>query len=142
MIIFESDLETKALGIHFLMNPADYNNQVKIRAMLMGRPHRIVPDHEGPMLEFLNCFTYDEKVGALFHQEIFDEMIRNKWRQLRIPKLQQLDVDYIIAVERNDTTLISEIVQKKTLLRNVTDEPIPKYDPTNGPLRQYMIQLS
>lgn len=141
MIIFESNPETKALGVMFLMDPAEYDDQVKLRTKMQGRLYKKVADHEGPLLEFLDCYTFDEKTGAVFHQDTFDEMIRKQWRKVRIGKLQQLDTQYIIALERNDTSTIAEIVQKKTQLRDVTKQEIPKYEPMNGPLREYMLSL-
>lgn len=141
MIIFESNPETKALGVMFLMHPAEYDDQVKLRNTMQGKPYRKVADQEGPLLEFLDCYTFDEKTGALFHQDRFDEMIRKQWRKIRVGKLQQLDTQYIIALERNDRDAIDTIVQKKTLLRDVTRQEIPKYEPMNGPLREYMLRL-
>lgn len=141
MIIFESNPETKALGVMFLMDPAEYDNQVKLRATMQGKPYRKVADQEGPLLEFLDCYTFDEKTGAFFHQDRFDEMIRKQWRKVRIDKLQQLDTQYIIALERNDTDTIADIVQKKNQLRDVTKQEIPRYEPMNGPLREYMMRL-
>jgi hypothetical protein len=142
MIIFETDPETKALGVQFLMNPADYNNHVKMRRQLQGKSYKVIPDNEGPLLEFLQCYTYDEKQGASFHQEVFDEMIREKWRKNRAAKLQTLDTQYIIALERNDTDKIVDIVRQKTILRDITKKDIPKWEPFNSSLREYMLNTA
>lgn len=142
MIIFESDPETKALGVQFLMNPADYNNQVKIRSQMQGKSYRVIPDNEGPLLEFLRCYTYDERHGAVFHQEIFNDMIREQWRKYRVAKLQSLDTQYIIALERNDTDKIADIVRQKTILRDITKKEIPKWEAFNSSLREYMLNMA
>ena len=139
---FESDPETKALGVQFLMNPADYNNQVKIRSQMQGKSYRVIPDNEGPLLEFLRCYTYDERQGAVFHQEIFNDMIREQWRKYRVAKLQSLDTQYIIALERNDTDKIADIVRQKTILRDITKKEIPKWEAFNSSLREYMLNMA
>ena len=140
MIIFESDPETKSLGMLLMMNAADEDNQVKLRNRMQGKPYRKVADNEGPLLEFLECYTFDEKLGMTFRQDKFGEMIRKQWRKKRIPKLQQLDTQYIIALEKNDTEAIADIVQKKAQLRNVTKQEFPRYEPMNGSLREYMLK--
>jgi hypothetical protein len=140
MIIFESDPETKSLGMLLMMNAADEDNQVKLRNRMQGKPYRKVADNEGPLLEFLECYTFDEKLGMTFRQDKFGEMIRKQWRKKRIPKLQQLDTQYIIALEKNDTEAIADIVQRKAQLRDVTKQEFPKYEPMNGSLREYMLK--
>jgi hypothetical protein len=100
----------------------------------------VVPDHEGPLLEFLDCYTYDERLGAVFNQKRFDESIRNLWRRARVEKLKELDTLYIIALERNDVQTIADVVQRKMELREITKREIPSYDPLNGTLREYMLK--
>ena len=49
---------------------------------------------------------------------------RDKWRDARGPLLQELDVEFLRAVESNDETKQAEVTAKKQELRNVTDTDI------------------
>jgi hypothetical protein len=50
---------------------------------------------------------------------------RNRWRDARKPLLEQLDVEFMRAVEAGDTAKQAEISAKKQALRNVTATPLP-----------------
>lgn len=141
MIVFESDPQTKAVGVQFLMNPAEYKNEVKLRSLMQGKSYKVIPDTDGPLLEFLQCYKFDEKQGVVLDQSAFNEQIYKHWRQLRSSKLQVLDTEYIIALERNDADKIADVVQRKTVLRDITTREIPVYDAMEGPLKEYMLRI-
>ncbi len=46
---------------------------------------------------------------------------KDKWRAVRKEKLEALDVDFMRAVEANDSDKQSEVATKKQELRDVTD---------------------
>ena len=48
---------------------------------------------------------------------------RDKIREERAPKLEQLDVDFMRAVEADDATEKAAIATKKQALRDATDDP-------------------
>ncbi len=50
---------------------------------------------------------------------------RNKWREARKPLLEQLDVEFMRAVEAGDAAKQSEISAKKQELRDVTATLLP-----------------
>ena len=50
---------------------------------------------------------------------------KDKWREVRKPKLEALDVAYMRATETNDNSEIARIVSEKQELRDVTNTPIP-----------------
>jgi hypothetical protein len=50
---------------------------------------------------------------------------RDKWREARAPKLAALDVEFIRAMEQEDTVQLSTIATKKQELRDVTATPLP-----------------
>lgn len=62
-----------------------------------------------------NNFAYDMVKARLIWKDMM--------RRLRAPKLQQLDLEYQLAIENNDEQLKAEIVAKKNILRNCTDNP-------------------
>lgn len=51
--------------------------------------------------------------------------VRDKFRQARLPLLQKLDIDFMVAQERNDTHAIEKIKEQKNILRDVTKLPLP-----------------
>lgn len=53
----------------------------------------------------------------------------NKWRDARISKLQALDVEYMRALEQNDSAKLVQIANKKQELRDVTTTPIDATTP-------------
>ena len=60
------------------------------------------------------------KVNMSKALEIKKDMIRAE----RKPKLEELDVQFMRAVESGDTDLQAEITTKKQALRDATDDPI------------------
>lgn len=72
---------------------------------------------------FFPALTVDEN-----NQVAYDMVkLRARWREgLRLrrePLLKQLDIDYQKADEMGDTALKAEIVAKKNILRDCTDDP-------------------
>lgn len=55
-----------------------------------------------------------EKAKVIFKQKI---------REKRTPILEKLDLEYMRATEESNTKKKKEIVEKKELLRNLTDTP-------------------
>ena len=53
------------------------------------------------------------------------EIWRNKWREARKPLLEQLDVQFMRAVEIGDSAKQHDIAQQKQQLRDVTMTPLP-----------------
>lgn len=53
------------------------------------------------------------------------EIQKNKWRELRAPKLQDLDILYMKAQEQGDSGTLSVIINQKQALRNVTKLSMP-----------------
>lgn len=140
MILYSSNYETNALGVHILPHARDYANAVLIRKLVKGTDYVVVPDDKGPVLEFLECYTYSEKYGSVFHQLKFDEAIRKRWRVRRAEKLKALDLRYILALERNHPEEIAEVIRQKNLLREVTKCPIPPHNSLDGPVRNYVVE--
>jgi hypothetical protein len=51
------------------------------------------------------------------------EIWKDKWREVRKPKLEALDIAYMRATETKDTAEIARIVAEKQALRDVTNTP-------------------
>jgi hypothetical protein len=68
---------------------------------------------------FRGAWTYQD--GQLVVDlELARDIQKDRWRAARTPKLAQLDLDYMRALETNDTVKMAEIVAKKQALRDVT----------------------
>jgi hypothetical protein len=68
---------------------------------------------------FRGAWTYQD--GQLVVDlDLAQGIQRDRWRAARTPKLAQLDLDYMRALETNDTVKMAEIVAKKQALRDVT----------------------
>lgn len=69
---------------------------------------------------FRRAWTYQE--GQLVVDlDLAKGIQRDRWRAARTPKLAQLDLDYMRALETNDAVKMVEIVTKKQALRDVTE---------------------
>ena len=75
--------------------------------------------------EFFDAHEITDNKEIVVNISKAKEIKKNKWRAMRIPLLQQLDVEYIRAVERADTAAQQEIAAKKQQLRNVTLIELP-----------------
>ena len=53
---------------------------------------------------------------------------RDKWRQERKPLLENLDVEFMRAVEAGDATLQSQIATSKQELRDITETDLSEVD--------------
>jgi hypothetical protein len=75
--------------------------------------------------EFFDAHEITDNKEIVVNISKAKEIKKNKWRAMRIPLLQQLDVEYIRAVERADTAAQQEIAAKKQQLRDVTLIELP-----------------
>ena len=80
--------------------------------------HREVEDSELPQDRYFRDAWMDN--GKLdIHPAKALEIKKDKLRALRAPKLAELDVEFMRAVEQGDAVLQSEIAVKKQILRDV-----------------------
>lgn len=63
------------------------------------------------------------------------DIVKDKFRLLRKPKLDALDVQYMKSLEANDIPLQQEIIRQKQILRDVTKLVLPD---TESALREYL----
>lgn len=72
---------------------------------------------------FYGALTLDEDNNFAYDMVKARELWKNMMRRLREPKLQELDLQYQIALEADDEELKAEIIAKKNILRNCTTNP-------------------
>jgi hypothetical protein len=63
--------------------------------------------------------------GLKFNSDKAKAIWKNKWREARKPKLEELDVEFMKAVELGQVDKQAEIGAKKQALRDVTNTEIP-----------------
>jgi hypothetical protein len=64
-----------------------------------------------------NCLVYDIEKAK--------ELLREEMRKVRNPLLQELDIQFMIYFERQDTVKLKEIFSKKQQLRDITEIVLP-----------------
>jgi hypothetical protein len=74
---------------------------------------------------FFNAYEFDQSTGAIINMEKAKEIWKNKFRETRKPILEKLDVEYMRALENNDTEKQQEIASRKQQLRDVTAVELP-----------------
>jgi hypothetical protein len=80
---------------------------------------------DGMRLFFESWRLRDGKV--VWHKPAADELQRERFRTLRKPLLEKLDVQFIRALESGDTVLVASIAAKKKELRDVTLMDLSQY---------------
>lgn len=71
------------------------------------------------IFEFQEAFEFINK-QPVFVSEKMKEIMRNRFRVVRKPILEKLDIEYMKALEANNTQKQEEIKLKKELLRDIT----------------------
>lgn len=74
--------------------------------------------------EFFEAYNFDGD-QPIVDIEKAKEIQLNKFRDKRIKKFEKLDVDFMRALETNDSVKIAEIILKKQMLRDVTEILMP-----------------
>ena len=75
--------------------------------------------------DFFDAYEFNQDKGAVINIKKAKEIKLNKFRQARKPLLEQLDIDYMRAVESSNTAKKKSIVDKKQELRGITSIDLP-----------------
>jgi hypothetical protein len=95
-----------------------------IKDVPAGLPYKIVDSLELDN-DYFNAYDYSEETGAEVNIDKAKQIHLDKFRAARTPKLQKLDVDYMKAIEVEDSVKASAIAVQKQELRDVTKIPLP-----------------
>jgi hypothetical protein len=87
-------------------------------------PYAIVDSLEGVDNDYFNGFVYEDG-EAVADIAACKEIHLDKFRAARAPKLASLDVQYMKAIEVEDSVKASQIAIAKQELRDVTKLPLP-----------------
>jgi hypothetical protein len=119
---------------------AQENNQIAVASVIEEFQeviedivHKIVPPNAPYKIvesldvdnTFFNAYEFDQSTGAIINMEKAKEIWKNIFRETRKPILENLDIEYMKALENNDTVKQQEIALKKQQLRDVTAIELP-----------------
>jgi len=93
------------------------------RCVPSGRPY-FITDSLDLDNDYFDAYIYqDDK--AVFDIERAKNILRESFREARIPLFEKLDLEYMRAHESGNETLIAEVVAKKQALRDITNLDLP-----------------
>ena len=109
-----------------ITTPVDEENIESLLSVILapGTPYKIVETVNIDSI-FYNAYEFDQDLGAKANISKAQEIWKDKWRKARKPLLEQLDVEFIKALEQSDTAKQEQVIQQKQALRDVTDTPLP-----------------
>jgi hypothetical protein len=105
-----------------IMPVGDYQDAIK--DVPEGVEYAVVDDLGDLDNEYFDAFEY-EKLGIVCNINKAKAIHLNKFRTVRKPLLESLDVKYMRALESNDSAKTAEIAAQKQALRDVTLTPLP-----------------
>jgi hypothetical protein len=74
---------------------------------------------------YFNSYDYSEETGAVLNMDKAKGIRLDQFRAARKPLLEALDVDYMRALEVEDSVAAAAIAVRKQELRDVTKLPLP-----------------
>jgi len=95
-----------------------------IKDVPAGLPYKIV-DSLDIDNDYFNAYDFSEAAGAEVNISKAQLIQLDKFRKARTPKLAKLDVDYMKAIEVEDSVTASQIAIAKQELRDVTKITLP-----------------
>jgi hypothetical protein len=95
-----------------------------IKDVPAGLPYKIVESLDIDN-DYFNAYDFSEEAGAEVNISKAQLIQLDKFRKARTPKLAKLDVDYMKAIEAENSVKASQIAIAKQELRDVTKTPLP-----------------
>lgn len=85
-----------------------------------------------PPAELLGAMKLDvDNKKLIFDMDKAKSIWKDKWRDARTPLLAKLDIEYMQAFEKSDTSKMKQVADKKQALRDVTTTDIVAATPTD-----------
>jgi hypothetical protein len=107
--------------------PADLSisiEEIAAKDVPEGVPYKIVETLDIDD-SYFNAYEFHSEDGASVNIEKAKKVHLNKFRAARAPKLAALDVEYMRAIEAQDTQKALQIASQKQNLRDVTKATLP-----------------
>lgn len=105
-----------------IMPTGDVNDAIK--DVPEGKPYAVVSDLSNVDYAYFDGFVYEDG-EAVADIASCKTIHKNKWRAARKPLLEKLDVEYMRALEIEDTVSAASIAVQKQELRDVTQTELP-----------------
>lgn len=117
-------------GVSIIIPSADATNEAIERDALRTEgyvSHRQIDDEQLPTSRaFRDAWTDDNPTETVDVDIVKAKAIKlDNFRKLRKPLLEKLDIEYMLALEKNDTETMQLIADKKQKLRDITKETLP-----------------
>jgi hypothetical protein len=112
------------VAVIFPADPSLSIEEIAAKDVPEGVPYKIV-DSLNIENDYFNAYEFHEKDGAEVNIDKAKVIHLDKFREARKPLLESLDVQYMRALETEDTVKAAEIAVKKQELRDVTKTPLP-----------------
>lgn len=115
--------ENNRLGIIGVLDQNSSIEEIVSKTIPENLEYKVI---EGPTnldSDFLDAYDFINK-EAVMNYERAKDIQKNKWRQLRKPILEKLDVEFMKALETGNTQKVQEIGSQKQELRDVTKTPL------------------
>jgi hypothetical protein len=117
-------LENNVLGI---CNPA--TEEISLEEIIKisipeNTPYKIV-DEINVLPQFIKCCDFDQELGYKVNPDRCKDYWLSLFRDVRLPIMEQLDIEFIRAIEDGNKEKQLEISEKKQELRDVTKTPLP-----------------
>lgn len=117
-------LENNVLGI---CNPA--TEEISLEEIIKisipeNTPYKIV-DEINVLPQFIKCCDFDQELGYKVNPDRCKDYWLSLFRDARLPIMEQLDIEFMRAIEDGNKEKQLEISEKKQKLRDVTKTPLP-----------------
>jgi hypothetical protein len=97
-----------------------------IASQIPETPHKIVnADSLNIDNDYFDAYEFDADAGAVLNMDKAKAIRLDQFREARKPLLEALDVDYMRALEVEDSVAAAAIAVRKQELRDVTKLPLP-----------------
>jgi hypothetical protein len=120
-------LQNNGIGVIIPSDPSLTIEEIAERDVPQGFPFLITEEldvhdiYDG----YLSAYDYNEETGAKVNIEKAKSIHLDKFRAARTPLLAKLDIDYMKAIEVEDSVKASQIAIAKQELRDVTKIELP-----------------
>lgn len=110
--------------------PVDTSKPIEeIAANCLGEKHYTITDELNMDYEFQEAYEYlidpiTNKGSAVLNYDKAKEIQKNKWRILRKPILEKMDISFMKSLETGDVNQMKDIATQKQDLRDITNTPL------------------
>jgi hypothetical protein len=116
--------ESGKLAVIIPADPSLSIDEIAAKDVPAGVPYKIV-DSLDIDNDYFNAYEFHPKDGAEVNIDKAKSIHLDKFRAARMPKLAELDIAFMRAVEQGETAKQAEIAAEKQALRDVTKLELP-----------------